>query len=207
MLRGWTPLISFTHLPGRPEDSLLSEAQRKRDRQGYAGVVHDSEISAGMAPGVIWSRQERSHPVKVARKPCSTQIEADPTEGAMGTAAHISGHNKHPGIDGVGSRDTVAGVNTNSLSECDGHKCRSRSCYRSVQRGRPWALPRLVLLTKAIPVGSHKKLGCHPQPEVPKSCHERINCNCTNSRCPRQVNSDRSGHRYCLLRSPTPQLI
>ena len=39
---------------------------------------------------------------------------------AITTAAHISSHNKHPGIDGVGSRDTVAGVNTTSLSECDG---------------------------------------------------------------------------------------
>ena len=92
---------------------------------------------------------------------------------AISPAAHISSHNKHPGIDGVKSRDTVAGVNTTSLSECDGHRCRARSRYRSVQRGRLWALPRLVLLTKTIPLGSQKKLGCHPQPEVPKSCLER----------------------------------
>ena len=30
----------------------------------------------------------------------------------IGTAAHISRQNKHPGIDGVESRDTVAGVDT-----------------------------------------------------------------------------------------------
>ena len=92
---------------------------------------------------------------------------------AISTAAHISRHNKNPGTDGVGSRDTVAGVNTTSLSECDGHRCRARSHYRSIQRGRRWALLRLVLLTKTIPLGSQKKLGCHPQPEVPKSCLER----------------------------------
>ena len=39
---------------------------------------------------------------------------------AISTTAHISRHNKHPGIDGGGGRDTVAGVNTTSLSECDG---------------------------------------------------------------------------------------
>ena len=81
---------------------------------------------------------------------------------AISTAAHISRHNKNPGTDGVGSRDTVAGVNTTSLSECDGHRCRSRSRYRSAQRGRPWALQRLLLLTKAIPVGSHEKAGVPP---------------------------------------------
>ena len=81
---------------------------------------------------------------------------------AISTTAHISSHNKHPGIDGVKSRDTVAGVNTTSLSECDGHRCRARSRYRSVQRGRLWALPRLVLLTKTIPLGSHKKAGVPP---------------------------------------------
>ena len=58
----------------------------------------------------------------------------------IGTAAHISRHNKHPGIDGVESRDTVAGVNTTSLSECDGHKRRARYCYRSVAMKAP--LPR-----------------------------------------------------------------
>ena len=84
---------------------------------------------------------------------------------AISTAAHISSHNKHPGIDGVESRDTVAGVNTTSLNECDGHRCRSRSRYRSAQRGQPWALQRLLLLTKTIPVGSHKKLG-------PPLCHD-----------------------------------
>ena len=83
----------------------------------------------------------------------------------IGTAAHLSRHNKHPGIDGVGSRDTVVGVNTTSLSECDGHRCRSRSRYRSAQRGQPWALQRLLLLTKTMPVGSHKKLG-------PPPCHD-----------------------------------
>ena len=56
---------------------------------------------------------------------------------AISTTAHISSHNKHPGIDGVKSRDTVAGVNTTSLSECDGHRCRARSRYRSAQRQRP----------------------------------------------------------------------
>ena len=81
---------------------------------------------------------------------------------AISTTAHISRHNKHPGMDGVESRDTVAGVNTTSLSECDGHRCRARSRYRSVQRGRLWALPRLVLLTKTIPLGSHKKAGVPP---------------------------------------------
>ena len=80
----------------------------------------------------------------------------------IGTAAHISRHKKHPGIDGVESRDTVAGVNTTSLSECDGHKRRARYCYRSVQRARPWALARLVLLTKTIPLGSHEKVAPPP---------------------------------------------
>ena len=84
---------------------------------------------------------------------------------AISTTAHISRHNKHPDMDGVESRDTVAGVNTTSLSECDGHRCRSRSRYRSAQRGQPWALQRLLLLTKTIPVGSHKKLG-------PPPCHD-----------------------------------
>ena len=42
------------------------------------------------------------------------------------------------------------------MSECDGHRCRARCRCRSIQRGRPWALPRLVLLTKTIPLGSHE---------------------------------------------------
>ena len=60
---------------------------------------------------------------------------------AISTTAHISRHNKHPGMDGVESQDTVARVNTTSLSECDGHKRRARYCYRSVAMKAPFPRP------------------------------------------------------------------